>query len=94
MSPEQRSQALHDGEDAALALEKLPLGPTRQSIMDAWAKAENADVREQLWHELKALERITGRLWSMINGAKSAAYEIKQDEMASTQKKADPYERA
>lgn len=89
MTPEQRSQALHDGEDAALALEKLPLLPVRQSIMEAWAKAESAEVREQLWHELKALDRINGKLWSLINGAKAAAHEIAAEQ--EQPKRIDPY---
>jgi hypothetical protein len=90
MTPEQRSQALRDGEDAALALDKLPIDAAKQAIKDEWGKAVDRGTREDLWNELKAMERVHARLWSMIQGAKSAAYEIKQDEQAKTSVK-DPY---
>lgn len=90
MTPDQRSQALREGEDAALALEKLPIDAAKQAIKDEWGKCEQYAAREDLWNELKAMERVHARLWSMIQGAKIAAFEIKQDEQVKTSVK-DPY---
>lgn len=94
MTPDQRSKALRDGEDAALALEKVPFDVVAAQIRDEWAKAEDYKTREDLWYEQKVIERVRGRLWSMIQNAKAAAIEIKQDEQALTTKRMDPYERA
>ena len=96
MTPDERSQALRDGEDAALALEKLPIDAARQSIFEEWAKSgdeKDYAKREDLWHELRALERVKGRLWAQIQGAKMAAHEIKADQ-ENLNRKDDPYERA
>lgn len=93
MTLDERSQALRDGEDAALALEKLPLDAARQSIFEEWAKSageKDYAKREDLWHELRALERVKARLWTMINTAKMAAFEIKSDKETLT-RKVDPY---
>jgi hypothetical protein len=94
MTPDQRAQALRDGEDAALALEKLPFDTVSQAIRDEWAKAEDYKTREDLWYEQKVVERVKKRLWSMIHTAKAAAIETKQDEQAQATKRTDPYAHA
>jgi hypothetical protein len=91
VTPDQRSQAIRDGEDAALALDMVPFDAVAATIRDEWAKAEDYKTREDLWYEQKVIERVKKRLWSMIHGARGAAIEIKMDEQNLKPKKADPY---
>lgn len=76
MSPEQRTEALKAGEQAALAMEQVPFGSVRLAIYQAWKKAETVEARESLHSEINALDRVVNRLWLHIRDAKAAAHEM------------------
>jgi hypothetical protein len=94
MTPDQRFQALRTGEQAAEYYETWPFQAARDSIMQAWSRAETTEAREALWFEYQALARVSGRLLVAGQNAKVAAIEIKQDEQSQTVKEVDPYAHA
>jgi hypothetical protein len=89
MTPEQRTKALRDGEEAVDFYDAHPFETARQQIHTAWAKAQTLEKREELWFELHALDRVVGVLTGIAQVAKGAALEIKAEEAAA--KGSDPY---